>query len=84
MTETHNRDLDKEDKKTTSNHSSLSITLSPSKSYGKLCLMPGVKQRKIQQWIDTTQWEFVSYGGVGGIRSVEYLRLVMAELQAGI
>jgi NAD(P)H-dependent FMN reductase len=24
---------------------------------------------------------FVSYGGVGGIRSVEHLRLVMAELQ---
>ena len=57
MTETHNSDLDKENKKTNSNHSSLSITLSPSKSYGKLCLMPGVKQRKIQQWIDTTQRE---------------------------
>jgi hypothetical protein len=52
MTETYNSDLDKENKKTNSNHSSLSITLSPSKSYGKLCLMPGVKQRKIQQWID--------------------------------
>jgi hypothetical protein len=51
MTETHNSDLDKENKKTNSNHSSLSLTLSLSKSYGKLGLMPEVKQRKIQQWI---------------------------------
>jgi hypothetical protein len=47
MTETHNSGLDKESNKTNSSHSSVSITLSPSKSYGKLCPMPGVKQRKI-------------------------------------
>jgi hypothetical protein len=47
MIETHYSDLDKENEKTNGSHTSVSITSSLSKSYGKLCLMPRAKQRKI-------------------------------------
>jgi NAD(P)H-dependent FMN reductase len=56
------------------------VFVTPEYNHGKPCALKNAIDFLYKEWNNKVAG-FVSYGGTGGVRSVEHLRLVMAELQ---